>query len=265
MFSILAGVIFQLFATQAALPGASVNAREREVHRAFEVSPIGVNIDAVLATLSNVAIKEQISRFASVGGADRKLDSFETEVSIVDGVEQYAGVRGRNRTYHHVSEIGGLWSFGEIVTMLRTTRDIMGASFLSHGVLSQVSQGGEGASAATEIRFQGAASDHQWFVSAAGRIYWLDFEGSIWISSRTGEIERLTWRSGSGPPGSGVASILWDVNFSVATVADAPCTVPSDSIYRVVRTGLNRAAEWNLTRYAAVGRYGSKSTVLFGR
>jgi hypothetical protein len=85
------------------------------------------------------------------------------------------------------------------------------------------------------------------------------------ISSRTGETERLTWRSKSGPPGSGLASILWDINFGAATIGDVPCTVPSESIYRVVRTGLDRAAEWNLTRYGAIGRYGSKSTMLFGQ
>jgi hypothetical protein len=264
-FPILAGLVFQLLAAQTALPGASLNAPELEFHRSFDVRPIGANIDGVLGTLANVALKEQISRFASVGGVDRKLDAFEAEVSIADGVEQYAGVRGRNRTYQHVSEIRGLWSFGEIVTMLRTTRDIIGSSLASQVVPGQDTPGEGEASASREIRFQGTSADHRWFVTVAGRVYWLDFEGTIRISSKTGEIERLTWRSLSGPPGSGVDSILWDVNFGVATIADIPCTVPSDSIYRVVRTGLGRTAEWNLTRYAAVGRYGSQSTVLFGQ
>ena len=89
---------------------------------------VRTNIDRLVATLENGAMKEKISRFAGVGGAARELDSFETEVFIVDGVEQYTDVRGHNQTYHHVSEIRGLWSFGEIVTMLRTTQGLSSAS-----------------------------------------------------------------------------------------------------------------------------------------
>jgi hypothetical protein len=244
--TLLATLVLQLLAAQTALPGAS----------RIEANTIGANIDDVLATLANVALKEKISRFASAGGADRKLDSFETEVSIVDGAEQYDGVRGHHRTYRHVSEIGGLWSFGEIVTMLRTTRDILDASAV---------QTREDSPDCTVIRFRGASADQKWFVTARGRIYWLDFDGAIRISNRTGEIERLTWNSAAGPPGSGIASVLWDVNFGVANVADVLCTMPSDSIFRVVRAGLDRTAEWNLTQYAAIGRYGSTVSVRFGQ
>jgi hypothetical protein len=257
--TILSVFVFQPVVLQTALSGAGLNAPEQEVHRAFEVNPTGVirigdNIDKALAGLANVALKEKISRFASVGGADRKLDSFDAEVSIADGVERYSSVRGRGRTYNHVSEIRGLWSFGEIVTMLRTTGDILDASVTNRE--------GERSPDQTVIRFWGASVDHQWFVTVGGRIYWLDIEGTIRISNRTGEIERLTWNAGAGPPGSGIAGILWDVNFSVVNVADIPCIMPSDSIYRVVRTGLGRA-EWNRTQYAAVGRYGSIANVRF--
>ncbi len=132
-YAILAALVFQLPVPQPVLSGASLNVREQEVYRPLDVNPTGVsrigdNINEALAALTNIALNEKISRFASVGGADRKLDSFEAEVSIVDGVERYSSVRGRGRTYNHVSEIRGLWSFGEIVTMLRTTRDILDAT-----------------------------------------------------------------------------------------------------------------------------------------
>lgn len=259
-YGILAALVFQLPAPQTALSAASLNAPEPEVHRAFEVNPTGVSwigdkINEALGALTNVALKEKISRFASVGGADRMLDSFEAEVSIIDGVERYSNVRGRSRTYNHVSEIRGLWSFGEIVTMLRTTRDILDAPATNRAE--------EKSPDWRVIRFWGASVDHQWFVTVGGRIHWLDFEGTIRISNRTGEIERLTWNSGAGPRGSGIASVLWDVNFSLVNVAEIPCIMPSDSIYRVVRTGLGGAAEWNRTQYAAAGRYGSTVNVRF--
>lgn len=214
----------------------------------------GAGIDQVVADLTNIAMKEEISRYAGAPGAGRKLDTFETEVSIADGVEQYSAVRGPHRAYRHVSEIHGLWTFGELVTMLHTTKGLID----NPGAMS------EQTSDCTIIRFHGAARDRLWFLSVASRIYWFDFDGAIRLSSRTGEIESLTWTSGTGPPGSGIASIFWQVNFSASSVAGDLHTMPSDSVFRVVRTGRSRAAEWNLTHYTALGRYGSTTSVSFG-
>lgn len=224
-----------------------------------DLAGVHANIDGILSALANVAMQEKVSRFAGAGGTSRQLDSFELEVSVAEGAERYTGVRGHHRTYHHVSEIGGLWSFGELVTMLRTTRDIIDSS-----AASRDAPGGEEAQAERVVRFQSPAAAHRWFVTVAGRVYWLDFEGSVQISKRTGAIERLTWTSGCGPPGTHIASILWDVNFRTATLADLAFTLPSDSIFQVVRAGRNQPAEWNLTQYAAVGRYGSTVSVRYG-
>lgn len=215
----------------------------------------GSRIDRVVADLTNIAMKEEISRYAGFPGSDRKLDTFQTEVSIADGVEQYTAVRGPHRTYRHISEIHGLWTFGELVTMLHTTKGLIdNPAATSHQQTSDC----------TIIRFHGAARDRLWFLSVAGSVYWFDFDGAIRLSSQTGQIESLTWTSGAGPPGSGIASVFWQVNFSASSVAGDLRTMPSDSLFRVVRTGHKRAAEWNVTRYTALGRYGSTSSVSFG-
>ena len=192
--------------TQIAPPPDALHAGGSE--SADDEGSVRTNIEKVLATLATVALQEKISRFAGVGGTTRKLDSFEAEVSVAEGTEQYADVQGHHRTYHHVSEIGGLWSFGEIVTMLRTTRDLIDSTGADQNLPD-----GEEASDQTIIRFNSPSADHRWFVTVKGRIYWLDFEGCIRISRKTGAIERLTWTSGSGPPASGISSILWNVNF----------------------------------------------------
>lgn len=212
-------------------------------------------IGRVVADLTNIAMKEEVSRFVGTPGSARRLDTFEAEVSIADGVEQYGTVRGLHRTYRHISEIHGLWTFGELVTMLQTTRELIDNSTVT--TEQKTSDG-------TVIRFHGAASDRLWFLSVAGRIFWFDFDGTIRLSSQTGEIESLSWTSGAGPPGSGIAGIFWQVNFSESPVAGDLHTMPSDSVFRVVRTGPSRAAEWNVTRYTALGRYGSTSSVSFG-
>jgi hypothetical protein len=269
---IAAGLFIALFATQPALPEIVPSAPEKD--RTSGSNSVRANIDVVLATLSGIPMKEKISRFTGAPGVARKLDSFEAQVSIADGVEEYTEVRGPHRTFRHISEIGGLWSFGEIVTMLRTTRDIIDSSVTNSSATGKGHReedilardpDREERSGPRIIWFQGASADHKWFVTAHGRVYWLDFQGSVQISRRTGEIERLTWASTSGPAGTNVASILWDVNFGSATVAGNPCTIPLDSIYRVVQTGPSQTAQWNLTEYVALGRYGSTVDVRYGQ
>ena len=203
-------------------------------------------------------MKENISRFAFSRGAPHQLDSFETEVSIADGVEQYTEVRGRNRSYRHISEIGGLWSFGEIVTMLRTTRDILESS-----VTNANGPYREGGSDPLEIRFQSTSARHQWFVTSVSRIYWLDFDGVIRISRQTGQVEQLTWTTRTGATVAGISSILWDVNFHPVTVGGVLCTMPAESVYQVVRA--NQTPQWNRTTYAALGRYGSTADISYGQ
>jgi hypothetical protein len=261
-FLVIAGFFFCFPADRIALPESSLSVAPPAVGGIPDSSPVRANlarsnIDGVLAALSNMAMQERISRFAGTGGAAHQLDSFEAEVSIADGVEQYTGVKGPHRTYRHVSEIRGLWSFGEIVTMLRTSRDIIGLSARNAPEEEGPDQ--------TVIQFASPSADRRWFVTYNSRIYWLDFEGTLRLSKLTGEIERLTWTSPSGPAGTGIASVLWDVNFHDVDVAGSLCTMPSDSIYRVVRKGENQPAEWNLTRYAALGRYGSSVSVGFGQ
>jgi hypothetical protein len=263
VFLIVPGLLFSFVAIQTASPETGLRTPQEMIRLTRDSITVGANIDGVLAALASVAMKENISRFAGDGAAARKLDSFETEVSIADGVEQYADVRGNHRTYQHVSQIRGLWSFGEVVTMLRTTRDIIDSSSSYWTSLAADPPGGGEASDETVIEFQSPAADHRWFVTSGGRIHWLEFQGAIRISRKSGEIERLTWTSGYGPVGSNVASILWDVNFSAVTIAGNTFTVPSNSIFRVVRKGLDRTVEWNLTRYAALGRYGSTASLRY--
>lgn len=221
----------------------------------MRASDLEANLDRVLAGLSNIAMKEEISRFAGAGNAARNIDTFEAEVSIADGAEQYTNVRGHNRTYHHVSEINGLWTFGELVTMLHITREIVG----NPGAITL-----QRTADRTVIRFRAGAADCLWYLSVAGRIVWLDLEGALRIDAETGEIESLTWSSEAGPAGSGIASVFWEVNFREASVAGDVDTMPSDSVFRVVRTGRKRDAEWNLTRYSALGRFGSTTNVSYG-
>jgi len=211
-------------------------------------------IHRVIDSLSNLAMKEEILRYTDAAGESRPLDSLEAEVLIANGTEEYSGVRSGERTYRRISEIHGLWSVGELVTMLRTTRDILGNS---REVFPQR------ADDSTVIWFQATADDNLWFIMVGRRVFWVDFSGALRISNRTGELMSLRWTSAAGPPGSGVAGISWEVNFEPTTVSGHTEILPARSIYRVVRAGRRGFAEWNQTRYTVLGRYGSTSSVTF--
>lgn len=251
-----------LLLPETLIPETGNNIPQQKPRVAGDPESVQAKIDGIVSTLTSISVRENISRFAGVHGATRKLDSFETEVSIADGTEQYSEVRGKRRTYRHISEIGGLWSFGEIVTMLRTTRELIGSA--NRNPLGEGSLGEAEPAEQLTIGFHCEAAQHQWFVTMDGRILWLGFTGVVRVSTLTGDIERLTWISAGGPEQSGIKSILWDVNFQTATVAGGLFRMPSDSIFQVIRTGNERKTEWNLTRYLPLGRYGSTASLSFG-
>jgi hypothetical protein len=231
-----------LWTTQAAL------ARRPEV----PAGQVEANIGRMLGVLSNVALRAKIARFTGAGKG-HQVDILEADISIADGVEQYSEVRGNNRIYRQISEVGGLLAFGEVVTMLHTTGEMIDSPDTTW---QKVPDG-------DVIRFHGAPADRRWFIASEGRVFWLGFDGAVRISSETGQIESLIWTtSGRAGPG-GVDSIVWEVHFHAVPVAGEAEIVPSESLYRVVRSGRSRKAEWNLTRYTPVGRFGSRSTVSF--
>lgn len=244
MTCIVALVLLQISSPNAASQKDIVTTRQPEAA-----------IRGALDALSNLAMKEEISRYRAVGGESGPLDSIEAEVSVVNGAEEYSRVRSRDRTYRHISEIHGLWSVGELFTMLRTTRDILRNS---RAISTQKTDD------STIVWFHTPAEDNRWFIMVGKKVYWLGFTGAIRISSGTGELLSLTWRSAMGPPGSGVAGISWEVNFQPTNVSGQTDTLPASSLYRVVRSGRRGYAEWNQTRFTVLGRYGSTSLVRFG-
>jgi hypothetical protein len=204
------------------------------------------NLDEKIATLTNIVLREQITRYTQCGNKIRKLDSFDSLVNVSDGSEQYSEVRRRNTTYSHLSQIEGMWSFGETITMLRTTRDVLSNAAGTSNIVS----------------YRCTAADHRWFVMVGPITYWLDFEGTIEVSPQTGDILRIAWNAIS-PPGAGIARITWVVDFQSVEIAGHHRTIPATALYRIDRTGNSRKSEWNVTQFSDAGMYGSESTIRF--
>lgn len=222
------------------------------------------NLDEKIATLDNLVLSEQISRYSQIDGRIHRVDSFDTLVNIADGVEQYSEVRRNNRRFSHVSQIDGVWSFGEIVTMLRTTRDALNAGIPQPGAIGRIGQDASGAEEPEfELRYRYVGSSRRWFVTVGSKTYWLDFDGSVRIASRTGDVRRIAWTSSPLPPETGIARITWTVDFQSVEIAGRICNVPRTGVYRITRSGSGNRADWNVTRFSAHGRYGSAVTVRF--
>jgi hypothetical protein len=203
-----------------------------------EVNPLGRRLDEQIATMATLVLRERVSRYSQSGKRICRRDSFKTVVDIFDGVEHYSDVKGRER---------GVWSFGEAVTMLRTTRDQLGA-----------------ATPGDAFRYRCAASDRRWFATVGTTTYWLDFEASVAIAPRTGDIQSIAWTSSSLPPETGIDRLTWTIDFQSVDVAGRTCTIPRTGIYRVDRTGPRNRAEWNVIEFSPAGRYGSEAEIRFG-
>ena len=204
-------------------------------------------LDEKIATLTNLVLREQIFRYTQCGNKIRKLDSFDSLVNVSDGTEQYSEVRRRNTTYSHLSQIQGMWSFGETITMLRTTREVLGERDLTE----------------SEIHYRCSAADKRWFVIVGQTTYWIDFDSLIRLSPETGDLERIAWTALPLPPEAGIAGITWSVDFQSLEIAGRRSTVPRTALYRIDRSGTGHRSEWNVTQFSELGRYGSESTIRF--
>jgi hypothetical protein len=145
-----------------------------------------------------------MDRYASTGGRIRGIDSFETVAEVVDGIEHYSGTTHNGRPVSG-TEISGTWSFGELATLLKTTREAP-------------------ALPGTEIAYGRAdfylpASSGRWFVSIDSRAYWLGISGEAILSPETGEISSIRWISNELPAATGVDHIVWTVDFGPTEVS----------------------------------------------
>ena len=100
------------------------------------------------------------------------------------------------------------------------------------------------------------ASSRRWFVNIDSRVYWLDITGEVTLSAATGELLGIRWTSNELPASTGVGHIIWTVSFRPSEVGGHSYLLPDVAEYRVTHQGTR--SEWNITRFQALGRYGSE-------
>ena len=212
---------------------------------------VAASLGRGIEDLSNVVVRESITRFVADGLRARRVDQFHAVVELADGLEHYSEIRKGGRNFGGADQVEGLWSVGELATVLRVTRDYLCEA-------TEESLDGE-----TVLQFHVSAASHRWFLKVDGKNTWLDFDGRLYRSRATGAITRIEWISAPLNPATGIDRVSWEIRFGRRNVAGRSYTVPEVSLYRITRPGPRIRTEWNVTSFLNYSRYGSEVNISF--
>ena len=215
------------------------------------------NIDDQIKALQVVVVHEDVERYSRSRGVQRRIDSLDAVAEVIDGVETYADVKQNGQQVPHATQITGTWSFGELPAFLQASREALGKAATNN--FCPVADG-DGLLSSASFHFN--ADSQRWFVTVDSKLYWLDFSGEIRISPATGQVASIRWTSGEPPAATGIAKIVWTVDFKPAEVYGRTYVLPDKAEYRVIHRG--DWVDWNITRFDVVGRYGAQVSVNFG-
>jgi hypothetical protein len=215
-------------------------------------------LDERLSALANILCHERIKRYAQNGSATSFLDSLDTNVEVDNGVERYSGIRSKHKVFRDMASVPGSWSIGEMATVLRTTLDAIrqGTGQIGQDELA-------GAGPAVVMAFRYPASSLRWYLKVKSEIYWMAFEGRVWALPDTGKILRITWRASDPPAESGVAEVLWTVDFSPVDVSSRTLTLPQQAVYQVTYPQGPNRTDRNVTNFSHYRRYSADSAIHF--
>jgi len=226
------------------------------VGRAEDLSKLRAELDLKIQELAGVIVREDISRYSAAGRSVRKIDDFNAVVEIVAGAERYSDVERNGRRYERINQ--GIWSFGELATLLRATRDSLNDCSPRTG--TGIAEDG---SPFDLVTFHSPAGNRRWFATTGSRVYWLEFDGEIRTSVLTGEILSVRWSSAALPSLTRIERIVWSIEFRPVEIAGGIQVMPETAEYHVTYSGNGHRADWNIARFRDWRRYGSRVLVRF--
>jgi hypothetical protein len=201
---------------------------------------IAAALDQRLLALANVICHEQIARYAR------------------RGMEKYTGIRRKQKIFPDMQKLPGTWSVGEMATLLSETREAIQLGDVQIGQDESADLG-----RTSILTFSNPASARRWYLKANSQTHWLPFEGRVWTSPETGEIQRISWFANDLPTESGVAQVLWTVDFSPVDLTNLVVTLPQKALYQITyRNGWDHL-DWNVTNFSEYRRYGADTTIHF--
>jgi hypothetical protein len=235
------------------------SAPSKGVHQlSAQAQRIEAALNQRLWALANVICHEQIARFARRGKTTNQLDTLDLNVEVLGGIEKYSRILLKQKQYPNMQKLPGTWSVGEMAALLSATRDAIDLGEVQVGE-EEVSDLGR----SSTMTFSYAAGAQRWYLRANSQIHWLPFEGRVWTSPETGEIRRISWLARDLPTETGVAQVLWTVDFSPVDLSSLVVTLPEKALFQITyKNGADRV-DWNVTRFSEYRRYGSDTAIHF--
>jgi hypothetical protein len=215
-------------------------------------------LDQRLAALANVICHEQIARYARRGKTTSQMDTLDVNVEVLGGIEKYSRILLKQKQYPNMQKLPGTWSMGEMATVLSATRDAIN---LGDAQIGQDEPSDLGRS--SMMTFTYPAGSQRWYLRVNSQIHWLPFEGRVWTSSETGEILRISWLARDLPTGTGVAQVLWTVDFSPVNLSPVVVTLPAKAVFQITYRNSEDHVDWNVTQFSEYRRYASESAIHF--
>jgi hypothetical protein len=142
--------------------------------------------------------------------------------------------------------------------MLRTSRELLGPE---GATITGITREGEDGLVGLSFRHEG--QDDAWTLAVGSRVYPMPFEGTVWISPKSGEVARIQWHAANLPSKAEVAEVEWSVSFGPATIGGKLRAVPVKATYTVVYASKRDRTDRNETLFSDFRQYGSEVKVSF--
>jgi hypothetical protein len=220
------------------------------------IGPFRAELDRRLAAATNLVCHQTTQRYSATGNQVHQ-DTVDANLRIIDNREVYTDIRNNGRTYERLVDIPGAWASGDLVTMLRITREAVITGRVN--LLSRVGNDGFGEFG---VRFDRAESAAVWTIFVDSAPHAMAFEGTAWFSAASGVLRQIDWQTTGpvGPPRLNIGQVTWKVSFSVVNVSGEPFLAPAQAFYEVkYRPNVRRDDQTLSTfsdfrRFAGVGR-----------
>jgi hypothetical protein len=248
-----------MYAALADTPEAKNLAHDSEIPGAARlVEQIQSDIQRKLAAVAQVWCHQTIYRYSQRGKTARPIDKIEADVELLNGVETYTSVRRGSNDYPGFREARGIWSSGELATMLRTSRNVI---ISEPGAVTGI--GTQDGDAVAVLSFRHISPRAAWVIEIGSRAYPISFDGQILVSRTSGEIKRIRWLGIDLPAKMGVSAVEWSVSFGPSVVAGKADTRPTQSTYTVVYKGTKTRLDRNLTLFSDFRGYSSDAVISY--
>ena len=222
------------------------------------MKPFRDELDRRLDAATNLVCHQTIQRY-SAAGSQVHQDTVDANLRIIDNREVYTDIRDNGKTYKNLVDIPGAWASGDMVTMLRVTKE----AFKS-GKVTLLTRVGVDGTRELGVRFNRDESAAVWSVFVSSAPYPMAFEGTAWFAVHNGVLRQIDWRTTGliGPSRLNIEGVAWQVTFAIVEVSGQTFLAPSQAFYEVKYSPNIRRDDRTLSTFSDFRRFAGTARLL---